>query len=283
MAASPSDIPMEALARAREAAGEAGRMALGYFRSGARTSADIMYKEGGSPVTEADLAVDAFLREELLRAAPDFGWLSEETADNPSRLDHRHVWVVDPIDGTRAFARGDSDWTVAIGIVCHGLPVAGFIYAPVTEEFYEAVPGGPAMLNGRTVRASGRSEVAGARVAGPRPMLDAMEALPLRFQPMPRIHSLAYRFVQVADGRLDGSMASGRANDWDLAAAHAILEAAGATVVNVSGDTPLYNRASTMHDPVVAAAPAMAQALAELMRRPALARVSGHKDSIAGV
>jgi myo-inositol-1(or 4)-monophosphatase len=282
MTASPIDIPTKALDRAREAAGEAGRLALGYFREGGRTSADIMYKAGGSPVTEADLEVDAFLRDALTTAAPDFGWLSEETADSPQRLQHDNVWVVDPIDGTRAFARGDADWTVAIGIVRHGRPVAGFIFAPVSGEFFEALPGGPALLNGREVRASGKAAMEGARIAGPRPILDAMESLRTPFERRPRIHSLAYRFVQVADGRVDGSVASGRAHDWDLAAAHAILEAAGATILDVRGSALTYNRPSTVHPPVVAAAPELADRLAEVLRRPAMAKAPGMKDALAG-
>ncbi len=282
MAATPSDIPIEMLARARKAALEGGRMALRYFRSGAPTSAAIMYKEGGSPVTEADLAVDSFLREELRAAAPGFGWLSEETADTAERLAHDHVWVVDPIDGTRAFARGDADWTIAIGIVSHGIPVAGFIVAPVSGDLYEAVPGGPAMLNGSAVRVAGRAELAGARIAGPRPMLDAMDAMNLPFSRTPRIHSLAYRFAQVADGRIDGAVASGRAHDWDLAAAHAILEAAGAAVLDVSGHAPRYNRPSTTHPPVTAASPALAARLANLLARGALAKAGGHEEVIAG-
>jgi len=283
MAVAPTDISTLALDTARGAATEAGRMALSYFRRGGRTSADIQYKDGGSPVTEADLAVDAYLRRTLTAAAPDFGWLSEETLDDAQRLDRAVVWVVDPIDGTRAFARGDADWTVAIGIVVHGVAVAGFVFAPVSGDLYEALPGAPSLLNGRPIRASGQAGISGARIAGPGPLLDAMQADRLPFQRMPRIHSLAYRFVRVAEGAIDGGLASGSAHDWDLAAAHAILTGAGGVIRTTNGATPVYNRPSTMHEPVVAAGPGLAGPLADILARGGPARASGHKDAIAGL
>ncbi|WP_460449208.1 3'(2'),5'-bisphosphate nucleotidase CysQ [Alsobacter sp. SYSU BS001988] len=283
MALTPSHIPEGALQAAREAAIEAGRIALGYFRHGGKTRAGISYKEGGSPVTEADLAVDAFLKARLMGLAPGFGWLSEETADDPSRLGRRHVWVVDPIDGTRSFARGDTDWTVALGIVEDGVAVAGFVYAPVAEVMYEALPGGPALKNGVEIRASGLDLVENARIAGPGPMLDAMQAAGTPFRRMPRIHSLAYRLVHVADSSIDGALAGGRAHDWDLAAAHAIVSAAGAEIVTATGATPRYNRPSTMHEALVVASSGLAAELAGMIANGALSQAAGHKDAIAGL
>src|SRR3712207_3855926 len=120
--------PSAALARTlqprlRETAREAGAIALGFFRSGLKTSARIWSKAGGSPVTEADVAVDAFLKAELSQAVPEAGWLSEETADDPARLSRELVWIVDPIDGTRAFLTGSRDWSVSIALLGGGQPV----------------------------------------------------------------------------------------------------------------------------------------------------------------
>jgi len=283
MAVAPTEISRLALDAARSAATEAGQMAMGYFRRGGRTSADIQYKDGGSPVTEADLAVDAYLRRTLMAAAPEFGWLSEETLDDARRLDREVVWVVDPIDGTRAFARGDTDWTVAIGIVVRGVAVAGFVFAPVSGDLYEALPGAPSFLNGKPIRASGQDGIAGARIAGPGPILDAMQGERLPFQRMPRIHSLAYRFVRVAEGAIDGGLASGSAHDWDLAAAHAILTGAGGVIRTVGGETPVYNRASTVHEPMVAAGPGLAPSLSDILAQVGPARTRGHKEAIAGL
>lgn len=250
-------IPAAILAAARENVAEAGRMALAHFRPGARTSAEVHYKAGGSPVTDADLAVDRFLRGALMAMTPDYGWLSEETADHPSRLDRSRVWVVDPIDGTRAFARGDTDWTVAVGIVEDGVPVAGFVFAPVREQFYEALPGSGATLNGRPIAVSAREAVAGATLAGPKPALETVAALHGTVAMAPKIHSLAYRIVQVAEGVLDGGIAGGASNDWDLAAAHAVLAGAGGRLVGRSGRAPTYNRPSTMHEALAAAGPSL--------------------------
>lgn len=266
MSPDASPIPAHVIEAARRSTREAGQLALGFFRRGGTTTAEVQYKEGGSPVTEADLAVDRLLRGALMQAAPDFGWLSEETTDDRSRLSRRMAWVVDPIDGTRAFARGDVDWTIAVGLVQDGEPVAGFVYAPVLDEFFEAVPGTAATCNGDPVRCSERAELAGARLAGPKPMLDGLA----RHAPVdraPKVHSLAYRIVNVADGRIDAGLAGGRSNDWDLAAAHAVLLAAGGLLLDGFGRAPRYNRPTTVQPPLAASGQALAPVLTAAIRR----------------
>jgi myo-inositol-1(or 4)-monophosphatase len=265
-------IEPQVLAAARDAAREAGRLALRWFRPGQGTAAKVSYKQGGSPVTAADLAVDAFLRERLGGAAPGYGWLSEETVDDSSRLERPVAWVVDPIDGTRAFARGDADWTVAVGLVAGGVPIAGFVYAPVSDEMFEALPGDVARRNGVPIAASGHAELAHARVAGPDALMEQLGAGSTPFHVAPRIHSLAFRMVRVADGTLDAGLAGSRAHDWDLAAAHAILTASGATLVGASGDVPTYNRSSTVHEPLAAAGERLARDLAARIATPARRR-----------
>ena len=170
-------IPSAVLDAARDSTLEAGRMALSYFRAGRSTTAEVNFKHGGSPVTAADLAVDALLRERLGGVAPDYGWLSEETTDTRARLDRRLVWVVDPIDGTRSFARGDADWTIAVGLVRDGVPVAGFVYAPVPGDLYEVVPGQPALRNASPIRVNPRDRLDGALLSGPKPLLDQIDAI----------------------------------------------------------------------------------------------------------
>src|SRR5450631_4076565 len=100
------------------------------------TAGDIAaeYKAGHDPVTEADRAVDAALRKELLR--DDEGWLSEETVDDLSRLGKNRVWVVDPLDGTREFVSGIPEFCISIGMVEDGNPVAGGICNPATKETF---------------------------------------------------------------------------------------------------------------------------------------------------
>lgn len=261
-------IEPQVLATARHAVREAGALALRWFRRGEGTAAGISYKHGGSPVTEADFAVDSFLRNRLGAAAPGFGWLSEESVDDSSRLTRRVSWVVDPIDGTRAFSVGDIDWTIAVGIVADGVPVAGFVYAPVSDEMFEATPGDVSRRNGEPITPTGRDTLADAFVAGPRPLLDRLGAGPVSFRQAPRIRSLAFRMVRVADGTVDAGLASEKAHDWDLAAAHAILSGAGTTLVGASGQVPTYNRSSTTHEPLAAGTDRLARHLAARLAGP---------------
>jgi len=144
-----SDALIPALVDAAVAAGE---LALRFFRPGAETSADVQHKAGGSPVTEADLLVDGFLREHLGQLLPEAGWLSEETADSHARLDRRRVLIVDPIDGTRGYAAGDARWAVSIALVEDGRPIAGVVHAPAMGETFTAERGGGAFLTRRRSR-----------------------------------------------------------------------------------------------------------------------------------
>src|SRR5215217_8656764 len=128
----------------RSSAVAAGIIASSFFRRDVKS----WTKENASPVSEADILVDRYLASSLLHARPTYGWLSEETADNPSRLDCERVFVVDPIDGTRGFLRGEDSWTVSLAVVENGVPVAGVVYAPVRDEMYDACAGGGARLNG---------------------------------------------------------------------------------------------------------------------------------------
>jgi myo-inositol-1(or 4)-monophosphatase len=135
--------PEDDLELLRSTAVGAGIIASGYFRRNLKT----WTKENASPVSEADIVVDRFLNSSLLAARPDYGWLSEESVDDPDRLNHDRIFVVDPIDGTRGFIRGEDSWTVSLAVVEDGLPSAGVIYAPARDEMYEASRGGGARLN----------------------------------------------------------------------------------------------------------------------------------------
>lgn len=249
----------------RAIAEDAGRLALGFFRPGAATVAQVEFKDGGSPVTEADLAVDRYLTEKLRALAPDFGWLSEETDDNADRLSRPFVFIVDPIDGTRAFARGDEDWTIAIGIVENGRSVAGIVHAPVSALTFSAVSGSGATCNGQSLFCDDRADFAEARVAGPRPLIEAVTRSTGIFQKAKRIHSLAYRFAAVTNGTIDAAIAEKNAHDWDLAAVDAIVHEAGGVILTPDGSRPVYNRAETTHDALAAGPPALAGRLARAL------------------
>jgi myo-inositol-1(or 4)-monophosphatase len=252
---SPSDNPFSSLAQAvREAAREAGALALPHFRSGEQTAARLWYKELSSPVTEADIALDTFLKERLTGLLPEAGWLSEETADDPVRLGRSHVWIVDPIDGTRAFAGGHPDWAVSIALVKDGRPVLGVIYAPIHDHLYEAGLGAGAWCNGRRLQVSQDEHLTNARVAGPKPLVERFERRIGPIERLPKVPSLALRLARVAEGSIDVGLVSSNAQDWDIAAADLILHEAGALLTDFAGIPPAYNRPDTRHSEMVAVA-----------------------------
>jgi myo-inositol-1(or 4)-monophosphatase len=226
---------------------EAGDIALGFARRSMRT----WTKGHSSPVTEADIAIDHFLKERLTAARPGFGWLSEETADDPARLSRREVFIVDPIDGTRAFAGSLPDWTISLAVVRDGRPVAAALAEPEAGRVFAAALGHGATVNGRPMVAGRRESLAGARVAGPPPMLEQARRQGAIL--LPKVHSLALRFAKVAAGEIDVSFAGGRSHDWDLAAADLLVHEAGASLTGLDGAVPVYNRADPVHFPLVCA------------------------------
>ncbi|MET0530872.1 MAG: 3'(2'),5'-bisphosphate nucleotidase CysQ [Microvirga sp.] len=250
---SPSDF--SALTHSvSDIARRAGALALPYFRAGAQTAAKLWYKGHSSPVTEADIALDTFLKDQLLALLPEAGWLSEETADNPERLDRRHVWVVDPIDGTRAFASGHPDWAISIALVSDGEPVLGILHAPIHEHLYEAGIGVGARLNGRPLMLSGDDPRRPARVAGPKPLVDRFERCTDAIERLPKVPSLALRLARVAEGSIDVALVSSNAQDWDIAAADLILREAGGLLTDLAGRQAVYNRPETSHGEMIAVA-----------------------------
>lgn len=244
----------------RRAALEAGAIAAAFFRAGAPTSARIWSKAGGSPVTEADIAADDHLKAACAKTMPEAAWLSEETADDPARLHSELVWVVDPIDGTRAFMSGSRDWCVCVALMRGGRPVLGVVHAPALEATYEAVLGAGATLNGAPICASGAASLEGARIAGPKPMLDAF-ARHAPIAPQPKVPSLALRLARIAEGRLDGGLISPDSRDWDLVAASLILEEAGGKLTLTDGRPLVFNAERPMHPTLLASNGALHPAL----------------------
>lgn len=242
---------------------EAGGIALDYFRPGAPTHAEVTHKSGGSPVTEADLRIDNFLRAQLSLLAPDFGWLSEETADSPDRLGRKALFVVDPIDGTRGFASGDPCFAVCVALVAGDRPMFGIVHAPALDETFVASVGGGARRNGAPIAVSNRRELTGARLSAPDSIASDLKRAGLSFRQQPRLPSLAMRLLRVADGALDAALARKNSYDWDIAAADLILHEAGGVLTDFSGQTPSYNRPEPRHPALVAGPPGLQ---AELIR-----------------
>ena len=241
---------------------EAGELARSKFRHNPRC----WRKSDGTPVSEADIAVDKLLKARLGAAFPDFGWVSEESvefAPSPGSP----TWIVDPIDGTRSFLDGDDGWCIAAALVADGRPVVAGIERPTTAESFAAIAGGGAWLNGEPIRASRRRELAGADVMVKARVL----ARPDWARPWPELRtgstgSLALRLCHVATGSYDAALALGDKADWDLAAGDLIVHEAGGKVSDLEGVRLGYGPGRPGRDGFIAAGPDL---FAEILRHTA--------------
>ena len=238
----------------REAAIAAGEMAVAMRAAGLERH----QKADGSPVTNADLAVDAMLRDRLTAARPGYGWLSEETADDPARLARRRVFIVDPIDGTRAYVRDRPWWGVSIAVVDGDRPIAGVVAAPDRSEVFEATIGGGARMNGQPIAGSDTDELEGSAMLADLAMLKH-PAWPTPWPEM-RVESrnaIAYRLCSVACGDVDAMIALSPKNEWDMAAGDLIATEAGCLVTDHLGRPLAYNRAKPSSPSLICAGPAL--------------------------
>ena len=239
----------------REAAHEGGRLALSLQEGDLR----IRSKAGGSPVTDADLAVDELIKRRLRTARPDYGWLSEETADNAERLGGGRLFMVDPIDGTAAYMKGRPWWSVSVAVVEDGVALCGVIYAGGLEETYEARRGGGAWLNGAPIRASACADLESCAMLSPKgAFTDWSWDEPWPQMRVENRNSIALRMGLVAAGAFDAAVALSSKSDWDLAAGMVIAEEAGAVVSDHLGRILMLNTPSATHPSLVCAAPALA-------------------------
>lgn len=231
---------------------EAGQIAMKWFGQ----DPQVWMKEGQSPVSEADFAVDAFLKSELLKARPDYGWLSEETDDNDERLQAKRVFVVDPIDGTRGFIAGSAQWCISIAVVEDGRPVAGILECPALEQTIVAQASAGAWCNSEVMskdQASAAESGSPLRVTGPRSLQKSTDKdWDKPVAKLPFVPSLAYRIAMIGMGQADLSLARASAKDWDLAAADLIAHEAGACLTDLTGDKPIYNCQDVRHGALIA-------------------------------
>ena len=228
---------------------EAGALALSLFR----TELKNWTKGASSPVSEADIAVNDLLESRLRSATPDYGWLSEESVDDEARLGKNLVWIVDPIDGTRAYLAHREDWCVSVALVEDASPILAAVFAPATGEFFFAARGQGTTHNDARVRATAGTELDFSRMAGPKPLVQRLSPSADEITLFPRIGSLALRLCRVAQGSLDAAFAGGQSRDWDLAAANLIVQEANGKMTALSGDAIEYNRREVSHGVLVAA------------------------------
>ncbi len=235
-----------------EVAHEAGDLALYWLEKGAAA----WDKSPGNPVTEADIAVNDLIALRLGQARSDYGWLSEETKDDPANRDRARTFVVDPIDGTRAFVKGEPGFCISIARLEGANPAVGVLYNPLTRETFDAAAGMGARLNGAPIGAPATSRLSDSAVIlqpHAQERLNIRAHWPdVRFMPAPP-NSIAYRIALVACGRWDAAIGINNTNDWDVAAAALILTEAGGAISDGKGGRLAFNRPDPRHAGVVAA------------------------------
>lgn len=251
-------MPARDLALLTDAARKAGEIALRFWRQAPKT----WEKPGQGPVTEADLAVNAALRDMLRSARPDYGWLSEEDPDSETRLETEFQFILDPIDGTRSFIAGEDVFAISLAVVHNGTARAGVVYLPALDRLYTATDHGPALKDGQPIMASKQQGIDGAR------LLTTAQALQPQHWPggVPDLKrsfraSLAYRLCLVAEGRHDGMLTLRDAWEWDIAAGSLIAARAGAAVTDRTGQTLRFNQPNPLAPGVLVAAPGLHAAL----------------------
>ena len=217
-------------------------------------------KHGDDPLTAADIAVDEALRAVLPRDGE--GWLSEETADDPSRLESSRVWIVDPIDGTREFVMGIPEWCVSVALVIDGTPAAGGILSLANEQRIIGSVDDGVTLNGDPVVCTGRDDIRGALVLASRSEVKRGEWAPFLSTPIAvrNMGSVAYKLGLVAAGLADATWTLVPKNEWDVAGGAALVVAAGGTVMDLDYEPVRFNQPNTLMDGFIATAPGLASA-----------------------
>ncbi|MEL6952591.1 MAG: 3'(2'),5'-bisphosphate nucleotidase CysQ [Pseudomonadota bacterium] len=247
-----------------EAARRAGEIATRHREKGIRSWEK---PDDAGPLTDADLEIDAMLKETLTKARPNYGWLSEETPDTPARLERESVFVIDPIDGTRAYSEGRSSFSHSLGLVRHGVPVAGVVYLPVLDRLYAAAEGHGAYLNGERLQMPPRDELTAGTVLGSRKHMreEYWPGGPPPLEPAYR-SSFANRLALVAQDRFDAVVSFRDAWEWDIAAGVVILQEAGGRVTDRDGRPMRFNSPGAKQAGVLAANPTLHRQLLDRAR-----------------
>lgn len=257
----PAADDLALLIKAAEAAGDIANRYSG-------PNAKRWDKPGGQgPVTEADLAVNAYLEGFLPAERPDYGWLSEESDDNGSRLERQSTFIIDPIDGTRSFAEGSRTWAHSLAVATGGEITAAVIYLPQRDLLYSAALGQGAFCNGAPLSVAPPGELAEATVLTAKPNLQPQHwkaGTPPSFHRSMR-PSLAYRLARVAQGRYGGMLTLRRSWEWDIAAGDLILREAGGRSSNRFGQPLRFNTPVPLLDGVLAGAPELHRDLLEAL------------------
>lgn len=248
-----------------EKALQAGAEALKEFTPGKIEST---LKDGGDPVTEADVLLDGVLKDVLLRNGE--GWLSEETKDDQSRLDKECIWIVDPLDGTREFIQGIPEWCMSIAYVINGKPEAAGICSPSAQQTFLGTRAAGVTLNRQSAKVKDKRDLVGATVLASRSEVNRGEWKPFENAPFEIIPmgSVAYKMARVSAGLDDITFTLVPKNEWDVAAGWLLVEAAGGQVIDKNGQPRTFNQPDTLLPGLFAANPVILSHLTTMCKNP---------------
>lgn len=240
------------------AAQEAAALAFTSWRDGAVPDTKVWDKSKNNPVSDIDMEVDALLTDRLRAIVPEAAWLSEETVDDPSRLDARLLWLVDPIDGTRDYVRGRSGWCISVALIADSLPVFAVMAAPAQGKIWVAATGEGVTCNGERLSSSSRQDFTGSRVPA-----DDLPKLDRDLVTVEKPNSIAMRMTMVACDRADLVATLRWGNEWDIAAAHLVAQESGAVVTDALGNPIRYNKHEPLDFGLICCAPGIHAAAVE--------------------
>ena len=226
---------------------EAGRVAMAFHNRQPKH----WHKPDGSIVTEGDLAVNESLLQAIWKARPNDAILSEESPDSQERLSKRRLWIIDPIDGTRNFHKGGTEWCIGVALIEGGEPIVSALFQPTEQRLYSASKGGGAYCNRIKLEISQELR----SVIAPKSLHSSIRDHGLEPQGSSDL-ALLLRFARIAEGRLAGSVSIGNKKDWDIAAGHLILTEAGGLATTQAGEKIVYNQQDPWQPGLVAATPA---------------------------
>jgi myo-inositol-1(or 4)-monophosphatase len=245
------ETDIDLLIKAAQASGE---IAKTFFQNAPKTWDK---DDNAGPVTEADLAVNTYLEDVLRTARPDYGWLSEESLDEPERQSSEYVFIIDPIDGTRSFIEGSRTWAHSLAIARYGRITAAAVLLPMRDMMFSAALDQGALLNGKTLRVSSQKGFERSEILATRPVLEPHHWSKGTAPKFSRHHrpSLAYRLALIAQGRFDAMLTLRPSWEWDIAAGALIVSEAGGTISDKTGTALKFNNVDPRLNGVVASGP----------------------------
>lgn len=238
------------------------------MKSFGRKDLNSWLKNGVEPVTEVDMEVNGVLKKDLLGERQDYGWLSEESTDDKTRLSKKYVWVVDPIDGTRAYMKGTPDFCISVALLEDHIPVLGVTYAPALNKFFHAAKGEGAYLNGKPIHVTEPKIVAGIRLQSDDGYIGNAKrwGIPWPDIDVEKFQSFALRLAAFAGGEADAVLSAKPKSEWDVAAGAVLIPEAGGVLCDQDGQPFSFNQENTRLHQVIAISPGVKDEFLEIVK-----------------